>query len=107
MPTFRALLLVALLPLLPLGLACEPVKVGNLAEPGPNAVVVEVNSTPAGATVVVDGSPIGPAPQSVKLNPGPHTVKAMKSGYFPQEQKLVVSSGAPAPKLSLTLVASH
>ncbi len=103
----RALSLVALLPLLSVGLACEPVKVGSLLEPGANAVLVEIDATPAGATVVVDGTPLGSAPQRVKLNPGPHTVKAMKSGYFAQEQKLVVSSGAPPPKLKLTLVASH
>lgn len=106
MPRLRTLVAALALSALPL-VACEPAKVGGLAEPGPNAVVVEVTSAPPGATVVVDGTPVGPAPQSVKLNPGPHTVKAMKSGYFPQEQKLVVSSGAPAPKLNLTLVASH
>lgn len=88
-------------------MGCEPAKVGGLAEPSRNAVEVTVTSEPAGATVVIDGTPLGPAPQTVKLNPGPHTVKAMKSGYFAQEQKLVVSSGEPAPKLNLTLVASH
>lgn len=103
----RSLCLLALLSLFALGLACEPAKVGSLSEPGKNAVLVSVDSTPPGATVVIDGTPLGPAPQSVKLNPGPHTVKVMKSGYFPQEQKLIVSSGEPAPKLKLTLVASH
>lgn len=88
--------------------ACEPVKVGGLADPGPNAVAVEVGSTPPGATVVVDGTPVGPAPQTVKLNPGPHTVKAMKSGYFSQEQKLVISSPQERPpRVTFTLVASH
>lgn len=103
----RLLALVALLALALPALACEPAKVGGLVEPGPNAVAIEVTSEPPGATVVVDGTPVGPAPQTVKLNPGPHTVKAMKSGYFPQEQKLVVTSGEPPPKLTLTLVASH
>lgn len=106
--TRRSLPLAALLALALPALACEPANVGRLAEPGPGALTIEISSQPPGANLVVDGTPIGPAPQSVKLNPGPHTVKAMKSGYFPQEQKLVLSSSQERPpRVTFTLVASH
>jgi hypothetical protein len=103
----RSLLLRLVLALSAPLLACEPVKVGGLQEPGPNAVEVAITSEPPGADVVIDGTPQGPAPRTVRLNPGPHTIKASKSGYFPQEQRLTVRSGEPGPKLLLTLVASH
>lgn len=97
----------AALPLLTLAtLACEPGKVGGLAAPKPNAVEVTVDTEPPGAAVIIDGTPVGPAPQTVRLNPGPHALKATKSGYFPAEQRLTVSSGEPLG-LKLTLVASH
>lgn len=106
--TRRSLPLVALLALTLTALACEPAKVGGLQEPGPNALTIEITSEPPGASIVVDGTPIGPAPQTVKLNPGPHTVKAMKSGYFTQEQKLMLSSPQERPpRVMFTLVASH
>jgi hypothetical protein len=92
--------------LLALG-ACEPAKVGGLPEPGPNAVAVTLTAEPAGTSLVVDGTPVGKTPQTVKLNPGPHRVKGLLSGYFSAEQRIVVSSGAEAPKVHLTLVASH
>lgn len=94
------------LALLGLG-ACEPAKLGGLPEPGPNAVEVTINTQPAGAGVVIDGTPVGNGPVTVKLNPGPHRVKAAKSGYFAADQKLVVASGEAAKAVELTLVASH
>lgn len=103
----RPLLLVASFALSAPFLACDPVKVGSLREPGPGAVEIAITSEPAGAEVTVDGTPIGPAPKKVRLNPGPHTIKATKSGYFAQEQRLMVSSGEAPPPVSLTLVASH
>ena len=88
-------------------LACEPVKVDGLSEPGAQAVEVAIMTTPPGATVVVDGTPLGPAPHTVKLNPGPHVIKATKSGYFPAEERVRLSASDGARTVTLTLVASH
>lgn len=85
--------------------ACEPAKI-ELPDPGKNAVTITVSSTPPGATISVDGIPVGPAPQTVKVRPGPHTFKAMQSGYFAAEQRINASSDTPKD-LALTLVASH
>jgi hypothetical protein len=87
--------------------ACEPAKLDGLPPPGPSAVEVTIGTQPAGATVVIDGTPMGAGPVTVKLNPGPHRVKAAKSGYFAADQKLVVASGDAPKKIELTLVSSH
>lgn len=97
----------SLLPLVFLFAACEPAKVGRLMEPGPNAVEVLIESEPVGAAVVVDGTPVGPAPQTVKLNPGPHSIKGTKSGYFAADQRLTISSSDKTQRVKLTLIASH
>ena len=91
-----------------LGLSgCEPAKLDGLPPPGPSAVEVTVATQPPGATVVIDGTPMGAGPVTVKLNPGPHRLKAAKSGYFAADQKLVVASGDQPKKIELTLVSSH
>ena len=84
---------------------CEPATI-SLPDPGPNGVSITVSTTPPGATVSVDGVPVGAAPQTVVVRPGPHTLKAMKSGYFAAEQRVTASSDTPKT-LALTLVASH
>lgn len=88
-------------------LACDPVPTGRLEPPGPRAVEYALASDPAGATLFVDGTPVGTAPATLRLNPGPHTVKATLSGYFSQEQRLLVTAGEATGRLELTLVASH
>lgn len=88
-------------------LACDPVPTGRLEPPGPRAVEYAFSSAPAGAALFVDGTPVGTAPATLKLNPGPHTVKATLSGYFSQEQRLLVTAGEATGRLELTLVASH
>lgn len=94
------------LALLPFVAGCEPAEVG-LPPAGPNAIEVTIETDPTGSLVLVDGQRVGPAPQKVKLNPGPHTFKAMKSGYFTADQRVSVSSANRAPVVRLTLVASH
>ena len=86
---------------------CEPASLDGLPPPGPSAVEVTVSTRPAGATVVIDGTPLGAGPITVKLNPGPHRLKAAKSGYFAADQKLIVSSGDEKKSIELTLVSSH
>ena len=100
-----AVALVTLALLAGLVAACE----GATAAPtaGPNAVEIVVRSAPPGATILVDGSAVGASPATVKLNPGPHRLRASMSGYYPApETKIQV--GAEQPKEhTLTLVASH
>ncbi len=84
---------------------CEPAVVA-LPDPGPNAVTLTINAEPPGSQVIVDGIPVGNAPQTVKLRRGPHTIKGMKSGYFAAEQRITASTDSPKSVL-LTLVASH
>lgn len=99
----RALLVVAGLALC----GCEPAKIGGLPDPGPNAVDVTIDTAPPGAAVIVDGTPVGNGPVTLKLNPGNHRLKASLTGYFPADQQLTVASGDAAKKVALTLVASH
>lgn len=89
-----------------LAFACEPAKTKSLPDPGPAAATVTFTTDPPGASVVVDGVTLGAAPQTVKLRPGPHKVKAQKSGYFAQDLSVVVSS-RETKTVPLTLVASH
>ena len=88
-------------------MGCEPAKLGGLPDPGPSAVEITVTTTPPGAGVIIDGTPLGGSPVTVKLNPGPHRLKAAMSGYFGAEQKLVVSSSDAPRTVGLTLVSSH
>ncbi len=74
---------------------------------GPNAVEITVATNPPGATVLVDGASAGPSPAKVKLNPGPHRLRASMSGYYPApETKIQVGASEPKEH-TLTLVASH
>ena len=57
--------------------------------PGPRAVAITVTTTPPGGLVLIDGAPVGPAPVQVKLNPGPHRLKASGSGYFPVAEQRI------------------
>lgn len=86
--------------------ACEPAG-SALPPPGPSAVEIVVRTEPPGGTIVVDGAPLGPSPQTVKLNPGPHRVRASMSGYYPApETKIQVGASEPR-EITIPLVASH
>lgn len=88
-------------------IACSDAAGPAMPAAGPNAVAIAVRSEPAGASVIVDGTPIGAAPQTVKLNPGPHRLRATMSGYYPtQDTHIQVGAGEPVEHV-LTLVASH
>ena len=74
---------------------------------GPRAIAVTLTSQPPGAVLLVDGSAVGESPQTVRLNPGPHRLRATLSGYYPApEQRFVVGEGEPA-QVAITLTASH
>jgi len=56
---------------------------------------IEVSTTPEGATVSVDGRPVGPSPldQPLLLGPGDHLVGATLDGYEPAERAVRVAAG--------------
>ena len=79
----------------------------TLPPAGPFATPVTIVTTPPGASVTVNGVPIGAAPVTVSLNPGPARLRATMSGYYPApETRIVVERGTPTTH-TLALVASH
>jgi hypothetical protein len=104
-----ALLVAAAVPALPALLGgCDDAKPATaLPAAGPSAIELSLRSEPPGAALLVDGNPIGASPQKVKLNPGPHRLRATMSGYYPtQDTHIQVGAGEPTEHV-LTLVASH
>ncbi len=88
-------------------LACEAPPPAALPPAGRGAADITILTQPPGAAVVVDGQPQGQAPVTLKLNPGPHRLRASLNGYYPApETKIVVERGTPATH-TLPLVASH
>lgn len=88
------------------GGACEPAGPA-LPPPGPSAVEIVVRTEPPGGTIVVDGAPLGPSPQTVRLNPGPHRVRASMSGYYPAPETKIQVGASEAREITIPLVASH
>lgn len=67
--------------------------------------VLRVETTPAGATVTVDGVVRGTSPVDVTgLALGPHEVKVEQKGFAPGVENVVLSAEAPSAKLSLPLL---
>jgi serine/threonine protein kinase len=66
--------------------------------------VVEVRTTPPGATVMADGSPVGnQTPTSFRLPVGSHTLVISESGYKPTQKQVVVSENdTTSVKVDLT-----
>ena len=74
---------------------------------GAGAADITIVTTPAGAAVVVDGQARGSAPVTVKMNPGPHRLRAALSGYYPVPETKIIVERSVAVTHTLTLVASH
>ncbi len=72
--------------------------------PPPPAVThdVRVDSTPAAATIVVDGEERGAAPQTLTLGEGDHTVEARLAGYRSATQTIHSAAGARPVRIALT-----
>ena len=75
-----------------------------------------VMSTPAGATVAIDGRPLGVAPWTGELTPGKHRVLLTMRGYTDAERNLVLSAKEPlevsaelerAPLVETTTASEH
>src|SRR5439155_1900084 len=65
-----------------------------------------VRSTPAGATVFVDGREYGRTPIAVRdLARGAHRVRLVRDGYAPAERRIVVTRSRPVHSLIVPLAA--
>lgn len=106
LPLAARVLVVGLVAVLVAGIACEPATPA-LPPAGPNAVEVVLKTDPPGGTIVVDGAPLGPSPQTLKLNPGPHRLRASMSGYYPAPEMKIQVGSAGAREFTVPLVASH
>ena len=64
-----------------------------------------VRTTPAGASVSVDGREVGRTPATVRdLARGPHRVLVTRDGYAGQERRVVISPSRPAQSVNIALV---
>jgi PEGA domain-containing protein/protein kinase-like protein len=65
---------------------------------------VLVRSTPAGATVFVDGKEHGQTPTAVReLAPGQHRVRLERDGYAPAERRVLITASQPAQSIIVPL----
>ena len=66
--------------------------------------IVEIHTTPPGATVTADGAPVGgQTPNSCRLSVGNHTLVISLAGFKPVQQQVTVSENATATvNVSLT-----
>jgi hypothetical protein len=63
-----------------------------------------INSTPAGARVVLDGRDVGETPVTVRdVANGAHTVRVVRDGYVASQQRVVVSAARPEQSLTIAL----
>jgi hypothetical protein len=74
---------------------------------GPGAAPITIVTTPPGASVSVNGIPVGTAPVTVSLNPGPARLRATMSGYYPPPETRIVVERQTAATHAIALVASH
>jgi serine/threonine-protein kinase len=69
----------------------------TLSRPAPTLGSAEIVSNPPGASVTVDGAPVGKTPlPEVKLRPGNHKVELSKEGYEPYSGSVAVQAGKKA-----------
>jgi hypothetical protein len=78
--------------------APAPARDLNAASQGQNAMAtsakLQVDSTPPGADIEVDGSFVGNTPSEVQVTDGDHTVVVKKSGFKDWQRKLKSSAGS-------------
>jgi hypothetical protein len=74
----------------------NPQAPGGTAAPAPAAAStaqLQIESTPDGADIEIDGSFVGDTPSTVGLSSGQHDISVKKPGFKPWERKITVSSG--------------
>ncbi len=59
----------------------------------PTTGTLQIASSPQGASVTVDGTPVGTTPVQVTAGAGPHTVVLTKSGYQTATRQVTVTAG--------------
>jgi hypothetical protein len=69
------------------------------------SVKVALQATPAGATILIDGSECGTGTCNVSLAPGDHRAEARMDGYAPATNPFTIPAGTQgsAPSIQLTL----
>jgi hypothetical protein len=67
----------------------------------PKPGMLTVRADPEGATIDIDGTPVGKSPWTGPVAPGPHSMKVTKNGYEPLEVGFTMAEGVdislPAP----------
>jgi hypothetical protein len=77
--------------------ATQPINVnaGNRDQSAPStSAKLQIDSTPAGADIDVDGNFVGNTPSEVQLTEGDHTVVVKKAGFKNWERKMKTSAGS-------------
>jgi hypothetical protein len=64
------------------------------AAPAPSSAKIQVESTPTGADIVIDGNFVGNTPSDVQVAEGEHDFSLKKTGFRDWERKLTVSAGS-------------
>ena len=64
------------------------------ASAGPATAKLQLESTPPGADIDLDGSFVGNTPSDVQVSEGEHTITVKKSGFKDWERKLKVTGGS-------------
>ncbi|HBT25568.1 MAG TPA: hypothetical protein DEA58_02590 [Pseudothermotoga sp.] len=64
--------------------------------------MLNITTTPPRAQIFLDGNYVGLSPLEIEIQPGQHTVLAMKDGYKPFQQSFSVSTGE-TKNINLTL----
>ncbi len=81
----------------------EIVRKHHTPPPPPALVALTISTSPAGATVSVDGRDLGPSPVNLNLSLSSHQLVVSHPGYEPVSRSLDVSPGmSPVPELTLT-----
>lgn len=52
-----------------------------------------IETSPPGATLTVDGAPVGESPKTLELSPGPHAIEAARPGFVPARRRVEVRYG--------------
>ena len=63
----------------------------------PISGVLSIQTTPAGAMILVDGEPLGRAPLDTDVEPGRRQLRVQAPGYEPYEEVLIVTAGEQQP----------
>jgi hypothetical protein len=66
----------------------------SLQSSGSQSAKVQLESTPPGADIEVDGSFVGNTPSDLEISEGEHSIVVSKTGFMEWERKLRVSSGS-------------